>query len=176
MLVAQDLASYGRDQGHGQRDLVPLVAAVAERVDWVRLLYLYPSELNAPLIDAVLATGIPYFDLSLQHVSRAAAASHAPVGRRRRFLERMTAIRAVEPGAVFRSNFIVGYPGETEHDHDLLLDFVESAQLDWCGFFAFSREHGTYADGLDGQVAPELVAERLAELRELPGRHHRRET
>jgi ribosomal protein S12 methylthiotransferase len=68
---------------------------------------------------------------------------------------------------VLRTNFIVGYPGETEADHDALLAFVEQAQLDWCGFFAFSREEGTYAAGLDGEVPASLVAERLAELREL---------
>ena len=83
-----------------------------------------------------------------------------------RFLARMADIRRAEPGAVFRSNFIVGYPGETERDHDQLLAFVAEAQLDWCGFFAFSPEAGTYAVGLDGQVPAGLVAERLAELRE----------
>ena len=76
-------------------------------------------------------------------------------------------IRAREPDAAFRSNFIVGYPGETEHDHDELLRFVEAAQLDWCGFFAFSREVGTYAADLDDQVPGSLVTERLAELTEL---------
>ncbi len=166
VLVAQDLASYGRDQGRGSRDLVPLVAAVAERVDWVRLLYLYPSELNDRLVEAVLATGVPYFDLSLQHVSRPLLRRMRRWGDGDRFLARMTDIRRAEPGAVFRSNFIVGYPGETERDHDQLLDFVAEAQLDWCGFFAFSPEVGTYAVDLDGQVSTELVAERLAELRE----------
>ena len=71
-----------------------------------------------------------------------------------RFLRRIDDIRAREPDAAFRSNFIVGYPGETEADHDELLAFVEAAQLDWCGFFAYSREDGTYAAGLDG-VVPE---------------------
>ena len=77
------------------------------------------------------------------------------------------AIRSREPDAAFRSNFIVGYPGETEEDHDQLLDFVEQAQLDWCGFFAYSPEDGTYAVDLDGQVPDSLVRERLAELGEL---------
>ena len=166
VLVAQDLASYGRDQGHGTRDLVPLIEAVAERVDRVRLLYLYPSELGDELIGAVLATGVPYFDLSLQHVSRPLLRRMRRWGDGDRFLDRIGQIRAAEPGAVFRSNFIVGYPGETERDHDLLLDFVESAQLDWCGFFAFSPEVGTYASGLDATVPTGLTAERLAELRE----------
>jgi ribosomal protein S12 methylthiotransferase len=84
-----------------------------------------------------------------------------------RFLERIGSIRGREPGAAFRSNFIVGYPGETEADHDALLHFVEAADLDWCGFFAFSREDGTYAADLDGTVPGALVDERLAELREL---------
>jgi ribosomal protein S12 methylthiotransferase len=83
-----------------------------------------------------------------------------------RFLDRIAAIRAREPRAAFRSNFIVGYPGETEVDHDQLLAFVDDAQLDWCGFFAYSPEEGTYATELDGQVDRHLVHERLLELRE----------
>jgi ribosomal protein S12 methylthiotransferase len=167
VLVAQDLASYGRDQGAGERSLVPLIAAVAERVDWVRMLYLYPSHLDDALVEAICATGVPYFDLSLQHVA-------APLVRRMRrwgdgtkFLARIEGIRAATPEAAFRSNFIVGYPGETEAHHDELLEFVRAARLDWCGFFAYSREDGTYAADLDGVVAPELMAERLAELRSL---------
>ncbi|MEJ5254153.1 MAG: 30S ribosomal protein S12 methylthiotransferase RimO [Acidimicrobiales bacterium] len=167
VLVAQDLASYGRDRGHGAKQLVRLVGAVAERVDWVRLLYLYPSELSDQLIDTILGTGVPYFDLSLQHASSPLLRRMRRWGDGARFLERIERIRRLEPGAVFRSNFIVGYPGETEADHDALLDFVERAQLDWCGFFAYSREEGTYAAGLDGEVPDGLVAERLAELREL---------
>ena len=84
-----------------------------------------------------------------------------------RFLRRIEDIREREPDAAFRSNFIVGYPGETEADHDLLLRFVEAAQLDWCGFFAYSAEEGTHAYTLDGAVDRSLMHERLAELREL---------
>ena len=65
------------------------------------------------------------------------------------------------PDAAFRSNFIVGYPGETEDDHDQLLRFVEEAELDWCGFFAYSPEEGTYAMELDGEVDPGLRDDRL---------------
>jgi ribosomal protein S12 methylthiotransferase len=87
-----------------------------------------------------------------------------------RFLARIQSIRAREPDAAFRSNFIVGYPGETEADHDRLLAFVEDAELDWCGFFAYSSEDGTYAQGLDGTVDDALMRERLAELGELQDR------
>jgi ribosomal protein S12 methylthiotransferase len=167
VLVAQDLAAYGRDQGRGSRQIVPLVRAVAERVPRVRLLYLYPSDLTDGLVDAICETGVPYFDLSLQHVSRPLLRRMRRWGDGQRFLHRIADIRRREPGAAFRSNFIVGYPGETEGDHDQLLQFIEEAQLDWCGFFAFSPEDGTYAVGLNGRVPTALVAERLAELREL---------
>jgi ribosomal protein S12 methylthiotransferase len=166
VLVAQDLASYGRDQGVGTKDLVPLVEAVAARVPWTRLLYLYPSDLTERLIDSVLATGVPYFDLSLQHVSAPLVRRMRRWGDGARFLERIEAIRAAAPDAAFRSNFIVGYPGETESDHDQLLEFIDAARVDWCGFFAYSREEGTYAADLDGVVPRPLVEERLTELRE----------
>ena len=167
VLVAQDLAAYGRDQGVGERSIIPLVRQVADRVDRVRLLYLYPSDLTDALIDTICDTGVPYFDLSLQHVSPPLMRRMRRWGDSERFLRRIADIRAREPEAAFRSNFIVGYPGETENDHDALLDFVERAQLDWCGFFAYSPEAGTYAVELDGEVDTGLRDERLAELREL---------
>ena len=167
VLVAQDLAAYGRDQGQGERQIVPLVEALSGRVDRVRLLYLYPSDLTSGLIDAICATGVPYFDLSLQHASAPLLRRMRRWGDGERFLRRIDEIRNREPDAAFRSSFIVGYPGETERDHDALLSFVTAADLDWAGFFSYSVEEGTYAAGLDGAVDGELVAERLAELREL---------
>jgi ribosomal protein S12 methylthiotransferase len=169
VLVAQDLASYGRDVG-AAGSIIPLVGAVAERVARVRLLYLYPSELDDRLVDTICGTGVPYFDLSLQHVAKTLLRRMRRWGDGRRFLDRIAAIRAREPDAAFRSSFIVGYPGETEDDHDQLLRFVEEAQLDWAGFFAFSPEEGTYAVGLDGEVSEGLVSERLAELSEVQDR------
>jgi len=169
VLVAQDLASYGRDVG-AAGSIIPLVHAVAERVPRVRLLYLYPSELDDRLVDTICATGVPYFDLSLQHVAKGLLRRMRRWGDGARFLERIAAIRRREPDAAFRSSFIVGYPGETEDDHDQLLRFVEDAHLDWAGFFAFSPEEGTYAVDLDGQVPDGLVVERLAELSELQDR------
>jgi ribosomal protein S12 methylthiotransferase len=167
VLVAQDLAAYGRDGGRGERAIVPLVRAVAEQVDWVRLLYLYPSELTDELIELIATGPVPYFDLSLQHVSAPLVRRMRRWGNGEKYLERIEQIRSLRPDAAFRSNFIVGYPGETEEDHDELMRFVEAAQLDWCGFFSYSLEDGTYAADLDGVVEPTLVDERLAELREL---------
>lgn len=180
VLVAQDLGAYGRDvtgasgaRAAGARadradaPIVELYDALSQEVDWVRLLYLFPSELTDALMDRIAGSAVPYFDLSLQHVS-------APLLRRMRrpgdggaYMERIDRIRSLEPEAAFRSNFIVGYPGETESDHDELLEFVQAARLDWCGFFSYSEEVGTHAAGLDHKVPRPLVDERLAELREL---------
>ena len=169
VLVAQDLASYGKDRPGelGAGSIVPLVRSVTAMVDWVRLLYLYPSDLSDDLIDAILATGVPYFDLSLQHVSKPHLRRMRRWGDGARFLERIERIRSVQPDTVFRSNFIVGYPGETEEDHDEMLRFVEQAQLDWCGFFTFSPEEGTHAVTLPDHVPAALMNERIAELREM---------
>ena len=169
VLVAQDLASYGKDRPGelGAGSIVPLVKAVAAHTDWVRLLYLYPSDLTDELVDVICEGDVPYFDLSLQHVSKPLLRRMRRWGDGNRFLQRIVDIRERRPEAAFRSNFIVGYPGETEADHDLLLRFVEAAQLDWCGFFAYSPEEGTYAVALDRQVDRGLMNERLAELREL---------
>ena len=169
VLVAQDLASYGKDRPGelGAGSIVPLVRRVSDMVERVRLLYLYPSDLSDELIDSILATGVPYFDLSLQHVSKEHLRRMRRWGDGGRFLDRIADIRDAEPNAVFRSNFIVGYPGETEEDHDQLLDFVERAQLDWCGFFAYSPEDGTHAINLPDPVSQALASQRLAELREL---------
>ncbi len=169
VLVAQDLASYGKDRPDelGAGSIVDLVNRVASKVQRTRLLYLYPSDLSDALIDAICATGVPYFDLSLQHVSKPHLRRMRRWGDGTRFLNRIEDIRKREPPAAMRSNFIVGYPGETEEDHDQLLQFVEDAQLDWCGFFAFSPEDGTYAVDLPDRVNKSLINERLVELREM---------
>ena len=169
VLVAQDLASYGKDRPDelGAGSIVSLVRQVSSMVDRTRLLYLYPSDLSDDLIDAICDSGVPYFDLSLQHVSKPLLRRMRRWGDGQRFLDRIADIRKREPDAAFRSNFIVGYPGETEEDHDQLLNFVEKAELDWCGFFAYSPEDGTYAKDLDGQVPESLMRERLSELSEM---------
>ena len=169
VLVAQDLASYGKDRPDelGAGSIVGLVNSVAKKVKRTRLLYLYPSDLSDELIDAICATGVPYFDLSLQHVSKPHLRRMRRWGDGERFLNRIVDIRKREPDAAMRSNFIVGYPGETEEDHDQLLNFVNEAQLDWCGFFSFSPEEGTHALSLPDRVPESLMNERIAELREM---------
>ena len=178
VLVAQDLASWGRDRSgapdslrlarrRGEaRPIVDLVRRVSESVERVRLLYLYPSSLDDELVQAIVDTGVPYFDLSLQHVSRPLVERMRRWGEADRFLKRIAAIRACAPDAALRSSFILGYPGETESDHDRLLEFLAEAQLDWAGFFTFSEESGTFAAGLREAVPAELALERLRECSE----------
>ena len=84
-----------------------------------------------------------------------------------KFLTAIESIRAQEPDATFRSSFIVGFPGETESDHDALLTFLDDAQLDWAGFFPFSEEAGTPAASLPGGIDGALMAERLRECEAL---------
>ncbi len=171
VLVAQDLASYGRDLGlrrAGQpAPIEQLVRSVSERVTRTRLLYLYPSELSDGLIDMMGATGCAYFDLSLQHVSAPLLRRMRRFGDGDRFQARIERIRGLYPDAALRSSFILGYPGETEEDHDQLLAFLAAADLDWAGFFPFSPEEGTYAARLPDQVPATLAVERLAECSEL---------
>jgi ribosomal protein S12 methylthiotransferase len=175
VLVAQDLASYGRDIGQPGA-LVPLMRRLdplsADGLARIRLLYLYPSQVRDPLVGTVLElpTSVPYFDLSLQHASAGLLRRMRRWGSGERFAEIITGIRQRQPEAAFRSSFIVGFPGETEEDHEELLAFLEEVELDWGGFFPFSSEEGTPAAAMEPAVPPEVVAERLAELGELQDR------
>ena len=175
VLVAQDVAWYGRDQARPGA-----LAGLMERLDTLsrlglmrqRLLYLYPSEVRGPLLDALLGlpTAVPYFDLSLQHASGPLLRRMRRFGSGPRFLEMIGGIRGRRPDAAFRSSFIVGFPGETEDDHETLLEFLEEAALDWAGFFPFSREDDTPAASMDGGPPAEVVAERIGELEEVQER------
>ena len=179
VLIAQDLASWGHDRRRarigealevldegGTQPLIELTRTLSDEADRVRLLYLYPSGLTNGLIEAILSSGVPYFDLSLQHASRPLLRAMRRWGDAERFLERIAEIRRCDRQATFRSSFILGYPGETEDDQRALLEFLEAAQLDWAGFFTFSSEAGTLASGLDHQVPHELALERLREVSE----------
>ena len=172
VLVAQDLAWYGRDavEPGALEPLLRRLDTLSSRgLARVRLLYLYPSEVRDPLVSTMLEldTVVPYFDLSLQHASAPLLRAMKRWGDGERFLNIIERIRRDEPAAAFRSSFIVGFPGETERHHDELLAFLDAAGLDWAGFFAFSREEGTAAESMEGAPEPTLVGERLRELSEL---------
>ena len=168
VLVAQDLAAYGRDidaPGAGIVDLLRFCSDV-DGLDRLRLLYLYPKEIRPALIDEVAAnpTIATYFDLSLQHSSVELLRAMKRPGGAERYLDLLERIRSAAPEAATRSSFIVGFPGETEDHVEELAEFLEEARLDWAGFFPYSAEPGTPAADLDDRVDRADIEERMRYL------------
>ncbi|MTV23976.1 30S ribosomal protein S12 methylthiotransferase RimO [Nitriliruptoraceae bacterium ZYF776] len=173
VLVSENTTSWGKDLDGG-RDRQPAMLEALADVDGLerlRLMYLQPAELTVPLLETV--AGHPriasYFDLSLQHVSGPVVRRMARSGDHERFGQLLERIRGLDPHAVFRSNFILGFPGETAHDVQVLEDFLLAHRLDWVGLFAYSPEDGTPAATMPDQIDPDEAAarvERLAEVQE----------
>ena len=172
-LVAENSTSYGKDLG-GREALVRLLQDLAtiEGLRRVRLNYLQPDEITPGLLEEMAANPVvcSYFDLSLQHASAPVLRRMRRGGSRKAFLELVDRIRALDPDAAFRSNFIVGFPGERRADVRELEDFLEQARLDWVAFFPYSPEDGTAALALDGRVRPSTARARVERLQELQDR------
>jgi ribosomal protein S12 methylthiotransferase len=172
-LVAENSTSYGKDLG-GREALVHLLRDLAgvEGLRRVRLNYLQPDELTDGLLEEMAANPVvcSYFDLSLQHASAPVLRRMRRGGSRAAFLELVGRIRALDPDAAFRSNFILGFPGERAADVRELEDFLEAARLDWVAFFAWSPEDGTAALSLDGRVPPRTARARVERLQGLQDR------
>jgi ribosomal protein S12 methylthiotransferase len=171
VLVSENTTSWGKDLAGaagrpGGRALQPLLLdelAAVDGIERVRLMYLQPAELQLPLLEAMAANPkvAPYFDLSLQHVSEPVLTRMARSGSPERFGALIDKIRDLAPQAVFRSNFILGFPGETEADVDALEDFLGTHRLDWVGLFTFSPEDGTPSADFPDQVPEDVAWERL---------------
>jgi len=172
-LVAENSTSYGKDLG-GREALVHLLRDLAgvDGLRRVRLNYLQPDELTGGLLEEMAASPVvcSYFDLSLQHASAPVLRRMRRGGSRAAFLELVARIRALDPDAAFRSNFILGFPGERAADVRELEDFLEAARLDWVAFFAWSPEDGTAALSLDGRVPSRTARARVERLQELQDR------
>jgi ribosomal protein S12 methylthiotransferase RimO len=167
VLVSENSTSYGKDLGDLRllETLLPELAAIDE-IERVRVSYLQPAELRAGLIDVIAGTAgvAPYFDLSFQHASGAVLRRMRRFGDSARFLQLLDRIRQRCPQAGVRSNFIVGFPGETEADHAELERFLTEARLDAIGVFGYSDEDGTEAAGFAGKLDARLIADRVARL------------
>ncbi|MEC3981932.1 30S ribosomal protein S12 methylthiotransferase RimO [Amycolatopsis sp. H20-H5] len=165
VLVSENSTSYGKDLGdlRALEKLLPRLAAVADRV---RVSYLQPAELRPSLIEVIAGTpGVaPYFDLSFQHASGPVLRRMRRFGDRERFLDLLGTIRAAAPDAGVRSNFIAGFPGESEQDFGELRQFLEQARLDAVGVFGYSDEDGTEAVDLPDKVEASVIGERVNEL------------
>jgi ribosomal protein S12 methylthiotransferase len=163
VLVAQDLAAYGRDNDAGSIERLVDQAASVDGLDRLRLYYLYPKEIRQGLIDVIVGhdTVANYFDLSLQHSSPSLLRSMRRPGSGEKHLMLIEQIREAAPTAATRSSFIIGYPGETGDDIEGLAEFLTAAQLDWAGFFPYSAEEGTDAATMPNQVPGEIISERM---------------
>ncbi|RZU11935.1 SSU ribosomal protein S12P methylthiotransferase [Kribbella rubisoli] len=163
-LVSENSTSYGKDLGD-LRLLETLVGEIAQvpGIIRVRVSYLQPAEMRPTLISAMTATPgvVPYFDLSFQHASGPLLRRMRRFGDSERFLELIAQVRATVPTAGIRSNVIVGFPGETEEDVDILCDFLSRAGLDAIGVFGYSDEDGTEAETYDGKLDEDTIAARL---------------
>ncbi|MFG3357723.1 30S ribosomal protein S12 methylthiotransferase RimO [Streptomyces griseofuscus] len=170
MLVSENNTSYGKDLGDIRllESLLPELAGI-DGIERVRVSYLQPAEMRPGLIDVLTSTPkiAPYFDLSFQHSAPAVLRSMRRFGDTDRFLELLDTIRSKAPEAGVRSNFIVGFPGESEADLAELERFLTGARLDAIGVFGYSDEDGTEAATYDNKLDEDVVAERLAHISRL---------
>ncbi|MEV0282065.1 30S ribosomal protein S12 methylthiotransferase RimO [Streptomyces sp. NPDC050610] len=170
MLVSENNTSYGKDLGDIRllETLLPELAAI-DGLERIRVSYLQPAEMRPGLIDVLTGTEkvAPYFDLSFQHSAPEVLRAMRRFGDTDRFLGLLDQVRAKAPQAGARSNFIVGFPGETEADVAELERFLTGARLDAIGVFGYSDEDGTEAAGYADKLDPEVVAERLERISRL---------
>lgn len=169
-LVSENTTSYGKDLG----DLKLMEKSLKSfteipGVERVRLSYLQPAEVRPSLLQAMVETEkvAPYFDLSFQHTSASVLRRMRRFGDSEKFLHLINQIRALSPEAGIRSNFIVGFPGETEEDFNDLANFIASAKLDAIGVFGYSDEDNTEALDHDDKVDEDLIKERVESLSRL---------
>ncbi len=170
LLVSENSTSYGKDLGDLRllETVLPELATV-DGIARVRVSYLQPAEIRPGLIEVMSATAgvAPYFDLSFQHASGRVLRTMRRFGDRARFSDLIDRIRGLSPLAGIRSNFIVGFPGETADDLRELELFLSSARLDAIGIFGYSDEDGTEAAGFAGRLDDDEIARRVSEFADI---------
>jgi ribosomal protein S12 methylthiotransferase len=166
-LVSENTTSFGKDFGDLKmmEKMLPELSKI-DAIKRIRLSYLQPAEVRPTLLQAMISVDkvVPYFDLSFQHANGDLLRSMRRFGDGEKFLHLISQIRALSPTAGIRSNFIVGFPGESDAAFMDLIEFLSEAQLDAIGVFGYSDEDKTEAETLTNKVAPELIAERVSEL------------
>ena len=166
-LVSENTTSYGKDFGdlRAMEKLLPELSKI-DGVKRIRLSYLQPAEMRPTLLQAMIENEkvSPYFDLSFQHSAKDVLRSMRRFGGSNDFLHLIAQIRALAPEAGIRSNFIVGFPGESDAAFEELCQFIEDAKLDAVGVFGYSDEDGTEALTMQNKLDPEVIAYRVATL------------
>ena len=169
-LVSENSTSYGKDLGDLRllESLIPELADI-DGIERVRVSYLQPAEMRPGLIDVLAHTAnvAPYFDLSFQHASASVLRRMRRFGGVEEFLGLLDSIRERAPLAGTRSNFIVGFPGETDAEFEELLDFLSRARLDYAGVFGYSDEDGTEALGFGEKLPQGEIDARVTAVTEL---------
>ena len=167
-IIGQDISSYGLDRG--EVALPRLLEEVSKLSGefWVRLLYLHPDHIPLSILDTFIADSrfLPYFDIPFQHGSDKILRAMNRRGSASEYLALLDRIRSLLQNAVIRSTFLTGFPGETEKDFQLLLNFQEKASLDWAGAFIYSREEGTASYSIKPQIPKKTAAQRKACIEE----------
>ena len=170
-LVAQDLGHFGRDLGRGGPQLPDLLEALLREttVPWLRLLYVYSAGLTERLVELVAREPriVPYLDMPIQHASDHMLERMRRPERQRTLREKLEWLRGAIPDLAIRTTCLVGFPGETDADFHELLEFLEEAQFDRLGAFAFSPQEGTRAARYPDDVPDPVKRERLEELLEV---------
>ena len=173
VLISQDTTFYGLDR-HERGALPRLLRALnaVDGLEWIRLLYLYPTTIADATLDAMAECErvCKYVDLPLQHASDPVLRRMKRPGTRQTYDRLLTRIRARVPGVALRTTFIVGFPGETEKDVEELCRFVEDHQFDHLGVFTYSHEEGTSAHALADDVPRRTKGGRRARVMRLQQR------
>lgn len=170
-LVAQDLGHFGRDLGPGGPRLPDLLEALLREtsVPWYRLLYVYSAGITDRLVDVIAGNPriVPYLDMPIQHASDAVLERMRRPERIATLRQKLSWLRGAVPDLALRTTCLVGFPGETEGDFRALLAFLEEAQFDRLGAFAYSPQEGTRGAQLADDVPDEVKRDRLEELLEV---------
>lgn len=170
ILVAQETTLYGKDL-YGEKSLHKLLRELCKisGIRWIRILYCYPEEIYDELIQVMKEEKkiCHYLDLPIQHASDRILKRMGRRTSKAQLVGIITKLRREIPDIVLRTSLITGFPGETEEDHQELMEFVDEMEFDRLGVFTYSPEEGTPAETMEGQVPEELKEERRDEIMEL---------
>ena len=170
ILVAQETTVYGKDL-YGKKSLHVLLKELCkiQGIRWIRILYCYPEEISDELIQVMKEEEkiCNYLDLPIQHASDPVLKRMGRRTTKAELVEIIEKLRQEIPDIILRTTLITGFPGETEEDHQELMDFVDQMEFDRLGVFAYSQEEDTPAASMEGQIPEELKEERKDQLMEL---------
>jgi ribosomal protein S12 methylthiotransferase len=172
ILIAQDLGDYGKDKG--SKNLKALLELLKAMLDvkkefWLRLLYLYPDEITDDLITLMQSDSriCPYLDMPIQHINNAVLKAMHRATSREDIIRTITKLRQEIPNVSIRTSLIVGFPGETDEQFEELCQFIQDYPLDHVGIFKFSREPGSHAYDLPGQIDEKIKEKRHKKLMQI---------